>query len=58
MKNILEKIQCDKISSDINFDACIVDENHIEIFCWDGKRFLLLKLNDDPKYDSDTGKII
>lgn len=59
MKKILEKIQCENIASDINFDACIIDEErYIEIRCWDGQRFLLLKLNDGPKYDADTGKII
>lgn len=58
MKTILGKIQCDNIASDINFDACVINESHIEIRCWDGKRFLILKLNDGPKYDSDTGKII
>lgn len=59
MKNFLEKIKKDNIASDINFDACIIDEEcYNEVRCWDGQRFLLLKLNDGPKYDADTGKII
>ena len=57
LQNIWTEIMYSTLGGEINSEASNYYENHIDVHCWDGRRFRIdcIELSSVPAYDPQSG---